>query len=75
MLPPMNENSHSEHMKGVQTAAQSVALESMSKAATAVKQFYEAKKDGFSNIRRRNLGKKGIPFFLKSGDSDINSQW
>ena len=36
MLPPMNENSYPDHVKAVRTAAESVALESMSKAATEV---------------------------------------
>ena len=50
MLPPMKENSYRDHMKAVQTAAESVALESMSKAATEVKEFYKEKKDGLYNI-------------------------
>ena len=50
MLPPMNENSYRDHVKAVQTAAESVALESMSKAATEVKEFYKEKKDGLYNI-------------------------
>lgn len=36
MLPLMNENSYCDHVKAVRTAAESVALESMSKAATEV---------------------------------------
>jgi len=50
MLPPMNENSYCDHVKAVRTAAESVALESMSKAATEVNEFYKEKKDGLYNI-------------------------
>ena len=50
MLPPMNENSYRDHVKVVRTAAESVALASMSKAATEVKEFYKEKKDGLYNI-------------------------
>ena len=78
MLPPMNENSYRDHVKAVPTAAESVALESMSKAATEVKEFYKEKKDGLYNIGVSGDGtwrKRGYSFFLWSGDSDINSHW
>ena len=45
----MNENSYRNHVKAVRSAAESVALESMSKAATEVKEFYKEKNDGLYN--------------------------
>ena len=50
MLPPMNENCSCDHVKALQTAAESVACcLLLSKAETEVREFYKEKKDGLYN--------------------------
>ena len=50
MLPPMNENAYRDHVKAVRDATESVAKESMSKAANDVKEFYEPNEKGLYDI-------------------------
>ena len=50
MLPPMNENAYRDHVKAVRDATESVAKESMSKAANDVKEFYEPNEEGLYDI-------------------------
>ena len=50
MLPPMNENAYRDHVKAVRDATESVAKESMSKAANDVKEFYEPSEEGLYDI-------------------------
>lgn len=50
MLPSMNENSYRDQVKTVRDSVESVAKDSMSRAAGEVKEFYEPAEDGCYNV-------------------------
>lgn len=50
MLPPMNENSYRDDVKALRGATESVAKESMSRAANEVKEFYEPNEESLYDI-------------------------
>ena len=50
MLPPMNENSYHDHVKALRVATESVAKESMSRAASEVKEFYGPNEESVYDI-------------------------
>ena len=52
----MNENFYCDHIKAVQTVAESVVLQSISKALSEFKAFHKAKKDGCYDIRVLGYG-------------------
>ena len=65
-LPPMNKNSYRDHVKALRVATESVAKESMSRAASEVKEFYEPNEESLYDIAMSGDGTWRKRGFLSS---------